>query len=344
MPSRVCAESLCSDRAIIEISQAIELFDRKEFQDSTNDLCGRIKAEPQCAEAWWVQSFIDFCLTERQGQAPLVVRPPELRKRALEINPNLAESWQQSDLINNPDLRTQTFEHFEVRYFRPEDRDLAWDVNGYLNEICTEVGSAFGAFPHQRFLVMVYTPEAIVQNWRTISLGGFFNLADGILRIRAGGDKDPELGVQRLARREYFRAYWSTLHLKGIPGWMREGSADFYAHQDSGDGYWKDNRLEAIRLHFRSDNSQYPITLKKMEDYYLNKKIVTTLGKYDSYLQAEAMVLEIAKERGDSWIPQVVQRMQNGENWQAAYDEVVGVPPETVLERFRKSWEPTSIR
>ncbi len=163
-------------------------------------------------------------------------------------------------------------------------------------------------------------------------------MSDGAIRLRVGGSQKGDLGLNFLSRREYASAFLSTLHLQGLPGWFREGAAEFYGHRDTTRGYWKEDRLGQIRTHFKS-YGRADVTLKKMEELYLNKKIVTTVGKYEAYMQAEAMVLSIAKERGESWIPNVVQRMQAGTSWSDAYQEVVGISPEEILQRYHNTWK-----
>lgn len=336
------AASTCSDRAIREIAAAIEVFDRKEFHGQTGDLCQIIRYEPECAEALWVQSFIGFCLRTRQYQGPDVLREAEMRRRALALNPTLGETWQQTGSEDRAGAKMEMFDRFEIRYYSVDDRSLVWEANQQLQEIYNELGSTFSYFPDERFPVVLYTDDTVVKNWRNVSLGGFFSLSDGMIRLRLKTRPSGELSLRTLARREFTKAYLNRFGVPSIPGWMREGAAEFYSHRDTTSSLWKENRLQKIQKEFARwgrVNVAKTVDLKEMEKLYLNKRIVTTVGKYKAYLQAEAMVLMIAKDRGDSWIPNVLGRVRAGTPWTAAYNEVVGVPPEEILRRFHRSWE-----
>jgi hypothetical protein len=117
--------------------------------------------------------------------------------------------------------------------------------------------------------------------------------------------------------------------------WFQEGVAQFYAYAGSGGGFWKENRLEEIRRTMKG----FPWLGMKEIESAIAKKDVAPLHIYVSYLESEALVLKIAKDRGESWIPSMLNRLRQGAPFETAYQEVVGVTPEISIEHLHHAWE-----
>ena len=59
-----------------------------------------------------------------------------------------------------------------------------------------------------------------------------------------------------------------------------------------------------------------------------------------AYLESEALVLWVAKDQGESWIPRVItQWREHGGTFDEAFKVVLGVTVESELERLRHAWE-----
>ena len=58
---------------------------------------------------------------------------------------------------------------------------------------------------------------------------------------------------------------------------------------------------------------------------------------YLGYLESEALIVSIAKDRGDSWIPSVVERLRKGESFDSAFQAIVGLTPAVALDHLHPS-------
>lgn len=329
------AESDCSDGAKREIARVSSCFERWEYGCTKLNLRPRIEQEPECAEALWVQSF----LSEREANYP---ERDALRRRALKLNPKLSQWWTQRGLEDDAQLIRQDFEHFQVRFYGAEDRTKAWDAVKILNDMYNSMGSQFGVFPQEKIIVLVFNNERYLDVWRTRFHGGFFDQRDGIIRLRIDESPGGDVSFEHLARHEFVHAFLHAIGFKTAPLWFQEGVAEFYADKDPSDGFWVENRLGKIRnsTHFKPlkiehEEKTWEPPLRDIEMDL--KEHIGSLGLYKGVLTGEAMVLSVAKDRGESWIQRMIGQMQAGARFEACFQDVVGETPETVLEHFYKS-------
>jgi hypothetical protein len=124
------------------------------------------------------------------------------------------------------------------------------------------------------------------------------------------------------------------LYTKELPLWFVEGVAEFYGYLDTSNSFWKDERLETIRKTVRG----YPVQdLATMNDSI--KKKNNGLHMYLAYQYGQALVMNVARERGDSWIPNCLTKLRAGESFDQAFQETVGITPDKAMEELQKSWD-----
>jgi hypothetical protein len=102
------------------------------------------------------------------------------------------------------------------------------------------------------------------------------------------------------------------------------------------DGYWKQKRLETLR---RQLKNMPRLSLKDTQRAIGKKGEVRAMHVYAAYLQSEALVTEIARNRGESWIPRLMTRLREGATFQLAFEEVIGITPERALEQLHHEWD-----
>ena len=121
-----------------------------------------------------------------------------------------------------------------------------------------------------------------------------------------------------------------------LPSWVAEGVAEFYARSNPSGGFWKEDRLDQIRKICKKAGW---LRLEEIQEA-ISKKRVSPLLIQLAYLESEAMVVYTAKERGDSWIPHVMNYLrEHGGAFEAAFEAVLGITPASVMERLHHSWE-----
>ncbi|HVO33820.1 MAG TPA: hypothetical protein VMU17_07880 [Elusimicrobiota bacterium] len=319
----------CSGESMILVERATECYDHWDYGCAKLKVQTALAHQPGCALALWIESF----LTERDGDSDAA---EAMRSRALRINPKLSDFWEERGHEIEATLSMQEFAHFQVSFDGAEDRDKAWRVLSHLDQIYNEMGSRFGEFPKKKIPVVVFTTPEFLDAWQSPFIGGFFDRRDGKVRVRMDDVPGGEDAYRRIARHEFAHAFMNQYApLKDLPVWFVEGTAQFYAYLNSDDGFWEEKRLDEIR----QERKGYPwLKLPEMEDAIAKKK-AAGLTIYLAYLESEALVLHIAGDRGDSWVPAVMTRLRNGMKFDAAFHDVVGVAPDDALEQLRHDWE-----
>jgi hypothetical protein len=123
------------------------------------------------------------------------------------------------------------------------------------------------------------------------------------------------------------------LYPKDLPVWFQEGTAQFYAYSGS-DSFWKDARLKQIEK--EAKNAPW-MDLPQVEEAIQKKQVHPGLI-YLGYLESEALILWIAKERGDSWVPMVMEKIRGGASFTNAFKAVVGVSPQESFASLRRQF------
>jgi len=330
----VCARSeaakICSPEADYMVSRAAECMEHEDAGCAKLKLDPVLEKDPRCAGALFIRGWI---YQYHDGQT---AKGRGMQERALELDPKLADFWEQRGHAIESNLTTQAFSNFDLQFYGAEDRDKAWDAVQYLNEMYGHLGSIFGAYPAKRIPVIVFTTQEFLDAWRAPFIGGFFDKRDGKIRIRVdempGGDEE----FRHRARHELTHAFMYQLYPHDLPSWVSEGVAEFYARSGSADGYWKENRLEEIRKLCRN---QEWLTMERIQEA-ISKKRESPYVIQRAYLESEALVLWMAKERGESWVPNVVGYLQkHGGSFDAAFEAVLNVTPSSAMESLHHAWE-----
>ena len=72
----------------------------------------------------------------------------------------------------------------------------------------------------------------------------------------------------------------------------------------------------------------------------ISKKNVSPYVIQRAYLESEALVLWMAKERGESWVPNVVRYLQkHGGSFDEAFEAVLNVTPASAMENLHHAWD-----
>jgi hypothetical protein len=312
------------------VSKAADCLDHHDTGCAKIHLDRVLDREPACAEALFVKGWV----LEYDDGKPNAGKV--LQEKALRLNPELSDFWEKRGHFIESQLTSQEFSHFDVQFYGAGDRGKAWDAVNYLNGMYDELGSLFGTFPSKRIPVIVFTTEEFMDAWRAPFIGGFFDRRDGKVRIRVddmpGGDEE----FRHRARHEFTHAFMYQIYPHELPSWVSEGVAEFYARSGATNGFWKDERLEQIQKGLKGRSW---LTLEMIQEA-IAKKRVSPYIIMQAYQESEAMVISVAKDRGDSWIPNVMRYLRdNGGTFEAAFEAVLQTTPAAEIERLRHSWE-----
>jgi len=319
----------CSADSIMRLDEASQCWNRQDVGCVKLILDKVLSRQPNCAQGLHLRSFV----AEREGRHQ---EAQALRERAEKLDPQLENFWKErGTFIEDSQLINQDFAHFRLRFRGGESRERAWRAVSYLNEAYNELGSQFGVFPDKKIDVIVMRAEDFVSVWRNPYIGGFFDLIDGKVRIRVdedvpGGEKE----YRRTCRHEFTHAFIYQLVPKQLPLWFAEGAAEFYAHRDTGDGLWKEKLMKQWRTMLAG---QPPMTLQEIHEAIEKKRDGQKISL--GYFYSAMFCLHVARERGESWIPRVVERLRAGRTMDQAFVDVVGVEPALMYERMWKTWE-----
>jgi hypothetical protein len=318
----------CAPESMGLVSRAAHCFDHHDYGCAKLALEQTLRRQPGCAQAMHLESF----LLERDGKKE---EAAAMRQEAQRIDPSLKEFWEKrGHFIENEMMTTQEFSHFIVKFSGGDDRDNAWKAVQNLDSGYNFMVSRFGEEPPHKIEVIVYTGQEFVDAWRAPFIGGFFDRRDGKVRVRIDSIAGGEEIFRVICRHEFTHAFMYQMYAKELPLWFVEGVAEFYGYFDTSDSFWKDNRLEKIRKTVRP----YPApTLAKMSDSI--KKKNNLLDMYLGYQYGQALVMVVAKERGDSWVPSCLTQLRAGKTFDEAFQEVVGITPDRAMEQLQKSWE-----
>jgi hypothetical protein len=324
------AGKTCTEEALYMVDKAAACLDHQDPGCAKIKLDNVLQREPGCAEALFIKGWT-LQYDEGNPQAAQA-----LQQKALQLNPDLASFWEKRGHFIESQQTTQEFSHFDIQFYGAGDRGKAWDAVSYLNGMYDELGSIFGAFPPNHIPVIVFTTEEFLDAWRAPFIAGFFDKRDGKIRIRVdempGGDEE----FRHRARHEFTHAFMYQVYPHDLPSWVSEGVAEFYAHSNPAGGFWKDERLEQIRKMIKGSDW---LTLDQIQEAIAKKRVSPYIIQ-QAYQESEAMVIFVAKERGDSWIPNVMNYLRkNGETFEAAFKTVLQTTPADEIERLHHIWE-----
>jgi hypothetical protein len=146
------------------------------------------------------------------------------RQREPERHPDLVGRIAQIERESAVEGRFEHQDHgiFDIRYDTALERFDVKALRGYLNDAYYTVGGAFGYYPRQKVVVIVYTPEAFARlraqpDW----VSGFY---DGKIRVPADGEQS-EADFRHLIRHEYTHAVVGALAKEQCAVWLNEGLA-----------------------------------------------------------------------------------------------------------------------
>jgi hypothetical protein len=330
LPFQLEAAKTCSDESEYFVAKASDCLDKRDVGCAKIKVDAVLAREPNCAEALFLKAWILQYVDEK------IAEGEKMQEKALKLNPELSEFWEKRGHYIESQLTSQAFSHFDLQFYGAEDRGKAWEAVKYLNEMHDEMGSIFGQLPSQRIPVIVFTTEEFMDAWQAPFIGGFFDRRDGKVRIRVDEMPGGEEEFRHRARHEFTHAYLYQLYPHELPAWVAEGISEFYARSSASNGFWKAERLEQIRkqcLH------THWLPLEKIQDL-ISKKQGAVEDIQLAYLESEALVIYVSKERGDSWIPKVIDYLRvHGGTFEEAFEAVLTLSPQTAMDRLHHSWE-----
>ncbi len=324
------AVQTCTAESEYMLAKAADCLDRRDSGCAKIKIANVLSKDPDCAEGLFMKAWILKYYDDKPEAAQV------LEDRALKLNPKLSDFWEERGHSIESQLSTQEFSHFDIQFYGAEDRTKAWDAVKYLNDMYDHLGSVFATFPPKHIPVIIFTTEEFMDAWRAPFIGGFFDRRDGKVRIRVdempGGDEE----FRHRARHEFTHAFIYQLYPHELPSWVSEGVAEYYARSLSAAGFWKEERLETIRKTWKYErwltmaDIQEAISQKKVSPYVIQQ----------AYMESEALVIYMSKERGDSWIPSVMTYLrQHGGTFDAAFEAVLSITPDKAMEHLHHSWE-----
>jgi hypothetical protein len=326
------AAAVHSAEATHYLYKAIDAYDHEDFGAAKLSLQMALQQEPNFAEAVMLKGLLLY----RDG------KPEEANaafKRALDLNPRLPERMrekleQEAHAVESS-LSQQEFSHFLLQFHGADQRGQAWDAVKFLDAAYNELGSRFGQFPAAKIPVIIFSAQEFWEAWNApLWLGGFFDKRDGKVRVRMDDPPGGEAEMSRRLRHEFTHAFLHQLYSKDLPLWFQEGAAQFFAYADPVDSLWKEKRLEELR---KITKGAPWLDVAKIQEV-IAKKNVNPGIIYLAYLESEALCAFVAKQRGDSWIPQLVTRLREGASFEKAFLDVVGISPARAMEQLQKSW------
>lgn len=328
--SPVMAARGCSPEAEYRVGRAAECLEAKDVGCAKLKLEPILQREPRCGAALFVHGWIVQYSDGRESEGRAI------QDRAIELDPELKNFWEERGHAIETGLTQQKFSNFDVQFNGAQNRDKAWQAVNYLNEMHGDLSAFFGTTPKRRIPVIVFTTGEFLEAWRAPFIGGFFDRKDGKIRIRVDEVPGGQEEFQRRARHELTHAFVHQLYSKELPEWVSEGIAEYCARHGVSQGFWKDARLEQIRKLRKG----YPWMSLSQIDEAIHSKSGTLERLMLAYLESEALVIWITKDRGDSWFPRVIQKLAaGGGSFEDAYASLFGVTPAVEMERLRRYWE-----
>ena len=329
------------DQAIELYNQASSAYEQHDFGTAGTNLDAALQLEPNFSEAYLLKGMLEY----QEGQP---TRAKALMQRAAELNPLLSaeirSALQQRALAAENHLTSQDFAHFHLEFLGAERRDDAWEAVQELDEAYNELGSVFGVFPPGKIPVIILTGPQYQAVWLHPAWeAGFYSALDGHIRIRLDQTRGGPSDYRRRLRHELTHAYLHAICPVALPRWFNEGVAEFYAYETPSDMQWKEDLLEKLGHTLKSTKW---LSVEQIDYVHSHNNAVPAGAVALAYLEGQALVLYIAQERGESWIPSVVEHLrQTGspesdpEKFAAAFQDVAGVAPNAMLQKLYESYQ-----
>lgn len=330
-PFRLQAETApnVNPEALQMFSEAVEGYEQGDYGRAKLLLPKVLELDPNLGEAYILKGLLLYrdgkyeeagrAFEEATRQDPKV--PDRIRER-LEVHAHEIEET----------LTRQEFSRFELQFHGAVQRERAWEAVKHLNEAYNQIGSQFSFFLKRKIPVVIFSAPEFVEAWQApFWLGGFFDKRDGKIRVRIdpppGGDAELRLRL----RHEFVHAFLYQMVSEEIPAWFHEGAAQFYAYAGTS-GFWKEERLETLRKMLKG---QPRLGMQDLQDF-IDKKKAHPVYVALAYLEAEGLVLYVAKQRGESWIPKLVSEMRRGSAFQDAFARAVSADPARMLDQLHR--------
>lgn len=313
--------------------KALAAYERQDYGAAKISLALALEAEPNFSEAQILKGLLLY-------QDGKLEEAEAAMKRAVDLNPQLpkemSERLEAQAHEVEAGLTVEEFAHFRLQFRGAEHRSSAWEAVHSLDSVYNYLGSRFGHFPPEKIPVIIFTTEEFWEAWKApFWLGGFFDKRDGKVRVRFDDPPGGEAEMERRLRHEFTHAFVYQFVQKDLPLRFQEGIAQYYAYARADDSFWKDKRLEELR---KTMKGAPWITMNQIQEA-IEKKNGSPAIMYLAYLESESLVLYIAKDHGESWIPNLLQKVKEVSSFDQAFQAVVGTTPARCMEQLRSSWQ-----
>ena len=277
-----------------------------------------LTAEPNFAEAYWLKALLanragDLDAAQqdlKRAQALATRMPPDVRDRLKKETQTIVSGMTQ-----------ERIGHFSVRF---HGVSASTAPVAYVSEAYARLAAELTPASTAPIQVTFFRPSEFWEAWNgPVWLGGFFDQRDGRIRLRTDWPGGSEDEMKRRARHTLTHAFLRNPEIKDLPVWFEEGVAQFYSYADPADAAWKDRRLAALRA--RLQGAPW-MTISEMEKNF--RRNAENLARVElAYLEAESIVLNFAKDRGDAAVAALVQRLRGGASFDDAFQQVAGASP-----------------
>ncbi len=219
----------------------------------------------------------------------------------------------------DPALQLRKYEsrHFTMRFEGREDPALVWALLERLESAYRDVGRQLGAFPGSRVPVTLYTEgefpaHASVPHWAQ-------GLFDGQIRLAVSWAALRDERLDKTLRHEYTHALVHARTRGNVPTWLSEG----LAVANEGRGTERERHLA------RATDRLIP--LNELHGSFLK---LPPAQVQLAYAESEAAVRYLLARHGAPKVRALLARLGESRNFDAAFQEAVGVP----YADFRAAW------
>jgi tetratricopeptide (TPR) repeat protein len=276
------------------------------LKDATAALRRALEIDPRFVEASRLLGAIaystgDIALAIATYEKALKYAPKDAR-----LASELAAWREEADAHRG--FEERRYDRFNVMYQGREDERLAADATRYLNASFWRIGQKLGAYPANPVVVVLYTEK----QFRDITRAPEWSNGqyDGRIRVPVAGANQQPDAFDRVLAHELTHAMVSSLAPRGVPSWLHEGMAQYFAGDD----------LQAAKRRVRARGQIVP--LKLLERGFSGLDAAGAALAYDQSLAAVGILFE---------------RTDFG--WSRLLDDLAGGEPfERAIERFGFSY------
>lgn len=219
--------------------------------------------------------------------------------------------WLEPLCRQESDLESGESGNFEIRFEGGEDRDLAEEVLGLLEEIRHRQGVQLGWLVRRPMTVVLYSGRDFADITRLADWAGA--AFDGKIRLPAGQGRD-RAALERVLAHEFLHALLFEVAGKGFPAWFNEGLAQHQEGRQSGVGLYQ--------------------PLAGLKESFMKLDQPSAIRAYQA---SHSAVEFLIGDYGYQLLGMMLERMSRGYGFEDNFKEVYGLTVEEFDRRWRES-------